>query len=76
MFDVTGGVLSLLQLVIDSGLQGDWSGITGNSLKLGLANISIAFDLIFMVQHYILYRGQDDLITETGDGSQRPLLDH
>ncbi|EPS28072.1 hypothetical protein PDE_03018 [Penicillium oxalicum 114-2] len=54
--DITGGVLSLLQLVLDSSLQSDWSGITGNSAKLLLSNISIFFDVIFIVQHYILYR--------------------
>ena len=57
LLDVIGGVLSIVQLVIDSSLQSDWSGITGNPVKLGLGNVSIFFDIIFMVQHYILYRG-------------------
>ena len=56
LFDVTGGALSLLQLIIDSSSQGDWSGITGNPIKLGLSNVSVFFDLIFITQHYILYR--------------------
>jgi cystinosin len=55
LFDITGGVLSLLQLIIDASFQGDWSGITGNPLKFGLANVSIFFDVIFLTQHYILY---------------------
>lgn len=55
LLDFSGGVLSILQLVIDSSLQEDWSGITGNPAKLGLANISIMFDLIFFTQHWILY---------------------
>lgn len=74
LFDITGGILSLLQLVMDASLQGDWSGITGNPLKLGLSNISIAFDIIFIVQHYLLYPGQEDLSIDTDDGSERPLL--
>lgn len=57
LLDVIGGVLSVAQLVIDSSLQSDWSGITGNPVKLGLGNVSIIFDVVFMVQHYILYRG-------------------
>ena len=57
LLDVVGGVLSIAQLVIDSSLQSDWSGITGNPVKLGLGNISIVFDVVFMVQHYILYKG-------------------
>jgi cystinosin len=55
LLDFVGGVLSLLQLVIDSSLQNDWSGLTGNPMKLGLANISLLFDVIFLVQHYVLY---------------------
>lgn len=55
LLDFTGGVLSLAQLVIDSSLQEDWSGLTGNPLKFGLANISLVFDIIFILQHFVLY---------------------
>jgi len=75
LFDLVGGILSLLQLVIDASFQGDWSGITGNSLKFGLSYISIAFDLIFITQHYILYHGQlDESIEATEEETGRPLL--
>lgn len=57
LLDVIGSVLSIAQLVIDSSLQSDWSGIKGNPIKLGLGNISLIFDIVFMVQHYILYKG-------------------
>lgn len=56
LLDLSGGVLSLLQLLIDASLQSDWSGLTGNPAKLGLANVSIFFDLVFITQHYVLYR--------------------
>ncbi|EOD52765.1 putative l-cystine transporter protein [Neofusicoccum parvum UCRNP2] len=56
LLDFSGGILSNLQLIIDSSLEADWSGITGNPVKFGLANVSIIFDVIFIVQHYILYR--------------------
>lgn len=55
LLDFSGGVLSLLQLLIDSSLQADWSGLTGNPVKFGLANISLLFDVIFITQHYVLY---------------------
>lgn len=55
LLDFTGGLGSLLQLIIDSGLQQDWSGLTGNPLKLGLANISLLFDIVFIVQHFVLF---------------------
>ncbi|KAJ5719042.1 hypothetical protein N7493_007497 [Penicillium malachiteum] len=59
LLDLSGGVLSLVQLVLDSSLQNDWGGITGNPVKLFLGNITIISDLIFVVQHYILYRGAE-----------------
>lgn len=56
LLDISGGVLSIMQLLIDSSLQDDWSGITGNPIKLGLGNVSIFFDIIFITQHYGVYR--------------------
>lgn len=56
LLDFSGGWLSLAQLVIDSALQNDWTGITGNPVKFGLGNITIVFDIIFFLQHYVLYR--------------------
>lgn len=53
--DIGGGIFSLAQLLIDASLQPDWSGLTGNPLKLWLAGISLTADLIFMIQHYVLY---------------------
>lgn len=77
--DIAGSVLSLLQLFIDSGLQRDWSGITGNPAKFALGNVSLIFDIIYMSQHYILYRqarGNED--RPDGDAEEeeeeRPLL--
>ena len=71
LFDVTGGVLSMTQLVIDASFQDDWSGITGNPLKFGLSVVSIAFDLLFIVQHYLLYRSAAEPVK---DSEQEPLL--
>lgn len=55
LLDFSGGLLSMFQLLIDSSLQADWSGLTGNPVKFGLANISLIFDIIFITQHYVLY---------------------
>lgn len=59
LLDFSGGVLSIAQLVIDSSLQGDWSGVTGNPVKFALGNVSMVYDLVFFAQHYVLYRGND-----------------
>ncbi|OAL05852.1 hypothetical protein IQ06DRAFT_266235 [Phaeosphaeriaceae sp. SRC1lsM3a] len=56
LLDFSGGWLSLAQLIIDSAMQNDWTGITGNPVKFGLGNITIVFDIIFFLQHYVLYR--------------------
>ena len=55
LLDFTGGLLSIAQQAIDSYLQGDWSGITGNPVKFALGNVSMFYDLVFMAQHYVLY---------------------
>ncbi|KAL5094139.1 hypothetical protein Trisim1_008247 [Trichoderma cf. simile WF8] len=70
ILDIIGGVLSLAQLGIDGYLQHDWSGVTGNPIKLALGNCSLVFDTIFIVQHYVIYRGK-----ETSDEEQRLLPD-
>lgn len=56
LLDFGGGVLSIAQQAIDSYQQGDWSGITGNPVKFMLGNVSMVYDLVFIVQHYVLYR--------------------
>jgi cystinosin len=60
LLDFTGGILSISQLVLDAYISGDWSGISGDPVKFGLGFLSIAFDLVFMTQHFILYRNRED----------------
>lgn len=75
LLDLGGGVLSLAQLAIDSYLQRDWSGVTGNPVKFALGNASLVYDGIFVVQHYILYRHnrEDDAERQQQD-ERRALL--
>lgn len=75
VFDLIGGGFSLAQVFLDSALDRDWSGITGNPAKLLLANITVCFDLIFVFQHYVLYRdaGEGHNAAKPVD-SQTPLL--
>ncbi|KAG0281031.1 hypothetical protein BGZ95_007231 [Linnemannia exigua] len=60
LLDFTGGVLSIGQLVLDAYISDDWSGISGDPVKFGLGFLSIAFDLVFITQHYVLYRNRTD----------------
>lgn len=71
LLDFSGGALSIAQLVLDSALQGDWGGVTGNPVKLLLGNVSMVYDLVFFTQHYVLYRG-----AEGKGGDREPLLEN
>ena len=35
----------------------DWSSIFGDPTKFGLGFFSVLFDVFFMLQHYVFYRG-------------------
>ncbi|KAK2603701.1 hypothetical protein QQS21_004077 [Conoideocrella luteorostrata] len=69
--DFVGGVLSTGQQGIDSYLQHDWSGITGNPVKFALGNIAIVYDCVFFAQHYVLYSGAHG---KDGDYEEESLL--
>mmetsp|Transcript_3464 Transcript_3464/g.4602 ORF Transcript_3464/g.4602 Transcript_3464/m.4602 type:complete len:548 (+) Transcript_3464:515-2158(+) len=60
LLDITGGILSLVQLVGDAYDLNDLSSIVGNAAKLGLSGVSIFFDMIFLLQHYVWYPTHDD----------------
>ena len=55
LLDFGGGTLSLAQLFMDAFDMNDFGAITGNFIKFGLGLVSILFDVVFIVQHYILY---------------------
>ncbi|KAL8850688.1 MAG: hypothetical protein Q9221_004336 [Calogaya cf. arnoldii] len=84
MLDLVGAVLSVAQLVIDSFLDGGgWSGVLGNPVKFALGNVTVVFDLIFVLQHYVWYRGArmeaegkelEGREEAVEDGERRPLL--
>lgn len=65
IFDFIGGSLSILQILIDCWISGNWSNMTGFLTKLVLGIVCCIFDTIFMLQHYVWYpngREAEDLI--------------
>ncbi|KAI3652345.1 hypothetical protein MP228_002670 [Amoeboaphelidium protococcarum] len=56
LLDFTGGSLSFIQLILDAYITDDWNGIFGNLIKVGLGVTSLVFDVLFIIQHYVLYR--------------------
>ncbi|XP_023699336.2 cystinosin [Paramormyrops kingsleyae] len=59
LLDFTGGTFSLLQMFLQSYNNDEWRLIFGDPTKFGLGVFSIFFDVVFMVQHYCLYRKQE-----------------
>lgn len=53
LLDFTGGFFSIAQTVMNA-VYSDSEKI--NPIKFALGNVSMAFDIVFMVQHYILYK--------------------
>ncbi|KAM9357912.1 cystinosin [Symphorus nematophorus] len=56
LLDFTGGVLSILQMILQSYNNDEWGLIFGDPTKFGLGLFSVVFDILFMTQHYCLYR--------------------
>ncbi|XP_029467202.1 cystinosin [Rhinatrema bivittatum] len=56
LLDFTGGALSLLQMFLQSYNNDEWKLIFGDPTKFGLGFFSLIFDIIFITQHYCLYR--------------------
>uniref|UniRef100_A0A914EA64 Cystinosin homolog n=1 Tax=Acrobeloides nanus TaxID=290746 RepID=A0A914EA64_9BILA len=63
LLDFTGGFMDITQMVLQASNTNDWSGFYGNPVKFGLGLVSMIFDVVFMIQHYCLYRHP---ITEDG----------
>ena len=55
LLDLTGGVISTAQELLDGVATGDLSNVTGNPVKLGLGIVSICYDFFFCLQHYVWY---------------------
>jgi hypothetical protein len=67
LLDFTGGILSVLQMFLLAINYDDWSSIFGSPTKFGLGFFSILFDILFIVQHYILYRSKTSTVIGTNE---------
>uniref|UniRef100_A0AAY5KG73 Cystinosin n=1 Tax=Esox lucius TaxID=8010 RepID=A0AAY5KG73_ESOLU len=56
LLDFIGGSFSLIQMFLQSYNNDEWKLIFGDPTKAGLGLLSIFFDVVFIVQHYCLYR--------------------
>lgn len=80
LLDFTGGSLDVLQMVLQGWNVNNWSGFSGNPVKFGLGLVSIVFDVLFIIQHYVLYRKSEvplsDFENEDLPNSSLPETQH
>ncbi|XP_038633619.1 cystinosin-like isoform X1 [Scyliorhinus canicula] len=69
LLDITGGIFSLLQMFLQSYNNDEEMLIFGDPTKFGLGLISMLFDIIFLVQHYVLYRKHKVYMSLNNDGA-------
>ncbi|XP_053312954.1 cystinosin-like isoform X2 [Spea bombifrons] len=56
LLDFTGGSFSIIQMFLQSYNNDEWKLIFGDPTKFGLGIFSIFFDIVFITQHYCLYK--------------------
>ncbi|XP_029943544.1 cystinosin [Salarias fasciatus] len=56
LLDFTGGTLSIGQMILQSYNNDQWDLVFGDPTKFGLGLFSVLFDVLFIAQHYCLYR--------------------
>ncbi len=59
MLDISGAGFNLGQTALDAAING--FDVLANVPKLALAAVSVGFDALFIVQHYVLYRARPTL---------------
>ncbi|XP_043249562.1 cystinosin homolog isoform X2 [Colletes gigas] len=68
--DFTGGIFSMLQMILNAYNYDDWESIFGDPSKFGLGFFSVAFDIFFIVQHYIFYRNREEYVEIPGSNCE------
>jgi cystinosin len=71
LLDLTGGSLSMLQMLLQGVNNQQFSNIFGDPTKFGLGLFSILFDCLFIVQHYVIYRGNVPYTPQLDDWNNR-----
>ncbi|KAG6412785.1 hypothetical protein SASPL_125473 [Salvia splendens] len=74
LLDFFGGITNYFQMVVQSIDQNSWINFYGNIGKTMISLVSILFDILFMVQHYILYPASKRTSDNPISVSNEPLL--
>ncbi|KAL0377355.1 UNVERIFIED_CONTAM: Cystinosin [Sesamum radiatum] len=75
-FDFLGSATSFCQMMVQSIDQRSWVNFYGNIGKTLLSLVSIFFDILFMVQHFVLYPSKKKTDVSPSDDavSKEPML--
>ncbi|XP_011098798.1 cystinosin homolog [Sesamum indicum] len=75
-FDFLGSTTSFCQMMVQSIDQRSWVNLYGNIGKTLLSLVSIFFDILFMVQHFVLYTSKKKTNVSPSDDavSKEPML--
>ncbi|CAH0478425.1 unnamed protein product [Peronospora belbahrii] len=67
LLDIAGGLLSIGQQVLDAAATNDWTAMTGDPVKFSLGFVSIIVDVVFILQHYVLYAENNQFVLRGGE---------
>ncbi|CAM8888379.1 hypothetical protein QQ045_026817 [Rhodiola kirilowii] len=74
ILDLGGGLANYAQMATQSIDQHTWVNFYGNIGKTLLSMISVSFDLLFIIQHYILYPARKHPTSPKADPRKEPLI--
>ncbi|GAB2279353.1 hypothetical protein Dimus_013995 [Dionaea muscipula] len=76
LLDFLGGVTNYGQMATQSIDQNSWVNFYGNIGKTMISLVSISFDILFIFQHYVLYRGKkaSPLPSKLEEETEEPLV--
>ncbi|GLU11384.1 hypothetical protein SLE2022_281350 [Rubroshorea leprosula] len=75
LFDFTGSLANYAQMVVQSIDQNSWVNFHGNMGKFLLSLVSLSFDILFMLQHFVLYPAKKTtLCPKLGGEGKEPLI--
>ncbi|XP_011199089.2 cystinosin homolog isoform X3 [Bactrocera dorsalis] len=75
LLDFTGGLLSMLQMILNAYNYNDWVSIFGSVTKFGMGLFSVLFDVLFILQHYVFYRHAQQLSISTTTNATEVVTD-
>ncbi|KAL2500135.1 Cystinosin-like protein [Abeliophyllum distichum] len=74
LLDFVGSTTSFFQMTVESIDQRSWMNFYGNIGKIMLSVVSLFFDILFMLQHFVLYPSKSSVISPTTNAEDKASL--